>query len=164
MAKHDNDILAQARELGLNRPSAGLEVPEGYFETFASRMAGLLPERPEIESADAPVELAEVRSFWQKVRPYVYMAAMFAGIWLMMQIFTNFTGAGKLTPISENPVLASALADDSFVMDYIYDDLNSWDLVDEMLDDGAFDDDNSLQSLLNDTEPESNDVDYILPQ
>ncbi|MBD5232811.1 MAG: hypothetical protein HDS65_01390 [Bacteroidales bacterium] len=160
MATKNNDILAKAQELGLKRPSAGLEVPEGYFENFATRMAEMLPERPEIESSTR-AEVAEVRSFWQKVRPYVYMAAMFAGIWLMMQLFTNLSGAGQLTPLSDNPVLANALSDDSFVLDYIYDDVNSWDIVDEMLDDETFDDETYFESFL--TEPES-DADYILPQ
>ena len=33
--------------------------------------------------------------------------------------------------MSDNPVLANALADEDFVMDYVYDDVNSWDIVDE---------------------------------
>ena len=47
------------------------------------------------------------------------------------------------------------------MLDYIYDDVNSWDIVDEMLDDETFDDETYFESFL--TEPES-DADYILPQ
>ncbi len=52
----------------------GMTVPEGYFADFAARMEAAIPER---RVAEPPV----VRSTWQKIRPYVYMAAMFAGIW-----------------------------------------------------------------------------------
>ena len=58
----------------------GMTVPEGYFADFASKMAQALPEKnlaPENRK----------RSTWMKIRPYAYMAAMFAGIWLMMQMF-----------------------------------------------------------------------------
>lgn len=55
-------------------------VPEGYFKSFTSRMMAELPaypEKPEKKRLTA----------WQRMKPYVYLAAMFAGIWCMMQIF-----------------------------------------------------------------------------
>lgn len=63
--KTDHDILAK-----IDRDS-GMTVPDGYFADFASRMEAAIPaNRPKI--AEAP------RSFWQQVRPYAYLAAMFA--------------------------------------------------------------------------------------
>lgn len=57
----------------------GFKVPEGYFERFYSEMPGKLPERVE----PAPVHV----STWTKIKPYVYLAAMFAGIWCMFKMF-----------------------------------------------------------------------------
>lgn len=159
MAKTNENILKKAREQGLARPSAGMTVPEGYFEDFAAEMAERLPFRPEVESPEAVAEAERPRTLWQKVRPYVYMAAMFAGVWCMLQMFASLSGTTSLQPMSENPILASALADDDFVMDYIYDDVNSWDIVDEMMEDGSIDDTGFEPVMMSDES-----TDYILPQ
>lgn len=55
-------------------------VPEGYFESFKERMLSSLPDYPEKPRQPD-------MTLWQRIRPYVYLAAMFAGIWCMMQIF-----------------------------------------------------------------------------
>lgn len=57
----------------------GYKVPEGYFEQLSSRIVEQLPERE--------IPQPEVVTTWQRLRPYLYMAAMFAGIWLMVQVF-----------------------------------------------------------------------------
>lgn len=62
-------------------------VPEGYFKSFKERLAENLPEYPQ---KPAPQKL----TLWQRMRPYVYLAAMFAGIWCMMQIFHRVSTAG----------------------------------------------------------------------
>ncbi len=57
----------------------GFKVPDGYFDQLYAAMPDKLPER-----TPAP----EVKlSTWQRLKPYVYLAAMFAGIWCMMQMF-----------------------------------------------------------------------------
>ena len=58
----------------------GFKVPENYFADFNSKLIESLPEVKITEEVKP--------SMWLKVRPFVYMAAMFAGIWLMMNIFT----------------------------------------------------------------------------
>lgn len=63
----------------------GFKVPEHYFDDFNKRMAESLPE-VKITPVDARP------SMWVRVRPYVYMAAMFAGIWCMMKMFNNLNG------------------------------------------------------------------------
>ena len=61
---------------------------------------------------------------------------MFAGIWLMLQMFAMMAGQQRLMPFESNPVMAEALSDDDFMFDYFYDDLSSYELVDEfMMDD-----------------------------
>lgn len=57
----------------------GYKVPDGYFEQFTARITEQLPERE--------LPQPEIVTPWQKFSPYIYMAAMFAGIWLMVQVF-----------------------------------------------------------------------------
>lgn len=137
--KDKNDsILEQARSRGLASPSAGMRVPDGYFDTFADRMSQRLPYRPEAE--DPAYSPPQQRSaWWARVRPYAYMAAMFAGIWLMLQMFAMMGGQGKkLEPMGSNPVMAAAFNDDDFMYDYLYDDMDSYELFCRISeDDGA---------------------------
>ncbi|MBR6757386.1 MAG: hypothetical protein IKM35_02765 [Bacteroidaceae bacterium] len=58
---------------------SGFKVPDGYFEQLSTRIIDQLPERE--------LPQPEVITTWHKLRPYIYMAAMFAGIWLMVQVF-----------------------------------------------------------------------------
>lgn len=125
--KHDNDIL---HTIGRND---GIRVPDGYFADFARRMAAELPERPELAEMNTPRPPATI---WGRIRPYVYMAAMFAGVWCMLKMFTTVTGAGHLTPMESNPIMAEALADDDFVNRYVLDDMSQWDVMDQMMQDG----------------------------
>ena len=76
--KTENDILSK---LGND---SGMKVPEGYFADFASRMAKELPTQ-DFENEQSPKVLP--RSRWQQMRPYIYLAAMFMGIWCMMKMF-----------------------------------------------------------------------------
>ena len=79
MEEKKSDILTS-----INRRD-GMTVPDGFFESFAERMASELPSRPEAEVT--PVA-SRPKTLWGSIRPYVYMAAMFAGIWCMLKMFT----------------------------------------------------------------------------
>lgn len=79
------DVMKQEKSEILDRigKDSGFKTPEGYFDEFNSRMTAMLPD----------VEITEVDekpSLWVTVRPYLYMAAMFAGVWCMMKVFTGF--------------------------------------------------------------------------
>lgn len=126
----------------------GMTVPEGFFEDFAAKMEAMLPERPE---AEQPRRI-EHRTTWQRVRPYVYMAAMFAGIWCMLKMFTMM-GPGNIDlSIDKNHILTDALSDDNFVYEYIIDDLNDSELFDEMYNDSISVEDFTPVDSLIDTE------------
>lgn len=75
MKNNKSDILSK-----LGRES-GFKVPENYFEEFTSKMEKILPEHQVIPEVKP--------SKWNKIRPYIYMTAMFAGIWCMMWIFND---------------------------------------------------------------------------
>lgn len=103
----------------------GMTTPDGYFADFADRMIASLPDR-------APVAAAPRRSFWQSVRPYVYMAAMFAGIWCMLKMFTLMGGGTTDLSIDNYPSVVTALNNDHFVNDYLAPAVDDYDLLDDL--------------------------------
>lgn len=125
--KEDNGILKN-----INRRD-GMTVPDGYFAEFAQRMASSLPVTEFEESAVNAKHLAP-HTLWQRVRPYVYMAAMFAGVWCMMKMFSSITATNDT--LQPSAIMAEALDNEIFVNDYIIDDVDDMDLMDQMIDDG----------------------------
>jgi len=55
------------------------KVPEGYFESFVTDIMSKLPERL--------VEKPKVINLWERIKPWVYMAAVFVGVALMVNFF-----------------------------------------------------------------------------
>lgn len=128
--KEEKDILAK-----IDRQS-GMTVPDGYFESFAASLEQNLPVRDEAENPEKI--LLPPPTLWTRVRPYVYLAAMFAGVWCMLKMFVLMSSpTDGNAAIDRNPILAEALGNDAFVDEYIIDDINQWDLFDEMMDDGV---------------------------
>ncbi len=74
MKKEDSKILETIGK------ESGFTVPENYFANFNSKLMDSLPE--------VKITEEEKPTMWVRIRPFVYMAAMFAGIWVMMNIFT----------------------------------------------------------------------------
>lgn len=91
-------------------------VPEGYFKSFKADLLDKLPDYPEKPKV-------QPLSTWQRIKPYVYLAAMFAGIWCMMQIFHRVSTADQR---QEEIVLAS-YEPDSY--DYYIDESMGYDLA-----------------------------------
>lgn len=139
--KQDADILKK-----LDRRD-GMTVPEGYFEEFAARMEASLPERPELQAPSPYVP----RTRWERIRPYAYMAAMFAGVWCMLKMFTMLTATSP-QPLDANPVIAEAFNNDTFVNEYVISELSQWDIYDDLMDDGI-DPDSLIDALAPDYEP-----------
>lgn len=110
----------------------GMTVPEGFFENFVARMSESLPEMPKSEFAPQPK-----RTMWHRLRPYTYMAAMFAGIWCMMKMFGMMSGAAPdLTDINNYPGVITALNDNNYVEDYLYPALNQYDILESLYEEG----------------------------
>ena len=66
------------------------KTPSGYFENLPEMIIARLPEKEKVETP--------VISLWDRVKPWMYMAAMFVGIALMLKIFVR--------QISGNNILA----------------------------------------------------------
>jgi len=75
MGKEDNIL----RKVGTKNP---FSVPDGYFENFSTELMNRLPEK---ESLNIPSE----PTLWERVKPWVYMTAMFCGIMLSVRIFVG---------------------------------------------------------------------------
>lgn len=71
---------------------SGFKVPENYFADFNQRMAEMLPD---VEVT--PVEIKP--TMWQRIKPLAYMAAMFAGVWCMMSVFSHFTSTDNINSV-----------------------------------------------------------------
>lgn len=113
--------------------SNGMTVPDGYFADFKTRMMAQLPDLPDV--AEAPV-----RTRWQKLKPYVYMAAMFAGAYLMLNIFTISEKFRPGSAVMPEPASANLLAEVvntgtlAYVDDYI--SISEYDLYDDLYESG----------------------------
>lgn len=105
----------------------GMTVPEGYFADFAKRMADSLPDAGLSVSTMEPK-----RSFWNRVRPYAYMAAMFAGIWCMLKMFTMMGGGSADLSIDNYPGVVTALSDDHFVKEYVWPTVDDYDILEDI--------------------------------
>ncbi len=96
--KTDHNILEKVGR------ETGYTVPDNYFDSVRSKIMENLPEFQE--------QKPEKLSMWRKIQPYVYMAAMFAGIWCMMKMFHMMTTADlSLDNPPESIALAMADAD-----------------------------------------------------
>ena len=79
MKREDSTILEKYGK------DPGFKVPENFFEDFNKRMTEMLP--------DVEITPVDVKpTMWQRLKPLVYMAAMFAGVWCMMHVFNVANG------------------------------------------------------------------------
>ena len=75
MGKEDNIL----RKAGTGNP---FRVPEHYFDNFTEELMGKLPEKESLPFSAEP-------TLWERVKPWIYMAAMFCGIMLSVRIFVG---------------------------------------------------------------------------
>ena len=75
MGKEDNIL----RKAGTGNP---FRVPEHYFNNFTEELMGKLPEKE-------PLPFSAEPTLWERVKPWIYMAAMFCGIMLSVRIFVG---------------------------------------------------------------------------
>ncbi len=121
--KQDSEILDKIGK------DPGFRVPDNYFADFAKQMEQSLPEKV-FKKEPKPTR-------WMRIRPWVYMAAMFAGIWCMMQIFSDMKNAVNRN-LDYNPEIADAMNDERFVSDYMmFGEISYYDLLDEMYNEGV---------------------------
>ncbi|MDR2773391.1 MAG: hypothetical protein LBC19_01385 [Tannerella sp.] len=110
-------------------------VPDDYFENFTGDMMRRLP--------DVSVEHPKVISIYNQVKPWLYMAAVFAGLIILFNVLnrtagTSSEGDGPLeettlsalpsnTEAEENDEFLKYIEDmyaDKYALSYIYDFMN----------------------------------------
>jgi len=121
--------MEQPEILSRINKQTGMTVPEGYFQQFAIQMEQQLPEQ---DFERQPQILP--RTLWQKVRPYVYMAAMFAGVWCMMKMFTLMQSS---SPSASSELIARAVSNDKYFSEYYDTEIDEIDIYDELYATGA---------------------------
>lgn len=97
-----------------------MKVPEGYFESVYIEIQNKLPEYPQVPKF---VEM----TMWQKVKPYVYLAAMFAGIWLMMKTFHTATQNADMNLDNPPAQIAMAMTDSEMSKEFLLPNGGSFD-------------------------------------
>lgn len=118
--KEEDKIIAKYGKKGPWR------VPEGYFEAVYEQIEVNLPEYPEKPQM---VQLSK----WQRVKPYLYLAAMFMGIWLMMQVFHRVSGGDTLSLDNPPQQIAAYMGDASMEDMYVVpSSLSDEELIDEV--------------------------------
>lgn len=87
------------------------KVPDGYFDRFTDELMAKLPQKE--------VEIAPKVTLWEKVSPWVYMAAMFVGMALFLRTFVsdkkeveNLNLALQTTPFLQQSI--SEISEDEF--------------------------------------------------
>ncbi|HLW08910.1 MAG TPA: hypothetical protein VKX35_00800, partial [Fermentimonas sp.] len=78
----------------IDKNKTPFKVPDNYFENFNEEIMNLLPEK----EFQAPVKI----TMWDRAKPWVYMAAMFLGLYFMINFLTNNNGAADV----QEPVVA----------------------------------------------------------
>lgn len=73
LMKEEDKLL---KKIGTENP---FRVPEGYFEGFTSDLMSRLPEKEKTDVHREPTT-------WERVRPWLYMAAMFIGAALIIRV------------------------------------------------------------------------------
>ena len=89
MGKEDNIL----KKVGTQNP---FSVPDHYFEEFTRELMDKLPEKEPLPVMNEP-------TLWQRVKPWIYMAAMFCGIMLSVRVFVGEPQKGEF-PITQAEV------------------------------------------------------------
>lgn len=105
MGKEDNIL----RKVGTSNP---FRVPDHYFEDFTQELMNKLPEKE-------PMPLMSEPTLWQRVKPWIYMTAMFCGIMLSVRVFVGEPPKDEFPAISQ--IEAENLTDEDWeiMIDYI---------------------------------------------
>ena len=75
--------MKEKRNLPLTDPQSGFRLPDGYFDTLTQRVMDCLPsDEASLSAAPQPEEI----TLWQRVRPWIYLAALFAGAAFIIRV------------------------------------------------------------------------------
>jgi len=85
------------------------KVPENYFAQFNEEIMNLLPEKEFVAPRLVPM--------WDRVKPWVYMAAMFIGLYVTINFLTQDRDNERMTAgqsATEQTLTVTSQADDNY--------------------------------------------------
>ena len=91
---------------------SGMRVPDGYFTDLQSRIMDTLPPYESQPVAQ------DIRG-WQRFKPYFYLAAMFAGIWLMMKVFHTVSQPMSLSLDNPPEAIVQLIDSEAYTPEYL---------------------------------------------
>lgn len=106
-------------------------VPDNYFENISEEIMKNLPEK----ETPLPVKV----SMWTKVKPWIYMAAMFVCTYFLVQVLLDKTGGtdGNLNRISSHQ---NVISSDKYWSDVQITEDEFFEYVeDQLINDGYYD-------------------------
>ena len=117
LMKEEDNLL---KKVGTENP---FRVPEGYFEGFTSDLMSRLPEKEKNDVRREPTT-------WEKVKPWLYMAAMFVGLMFTVRAFVGEQASsqstdmeiGNYTEIPDeylDPIVNQTMMDDYELYQYL---------------------------------------------
>ena len=101
----EEDILL--KKLGKEN---SFKVPEGYFENLTSEVMNKLPEKEKVTLKEEPV------STWTRLKPLLYMAAMFIGAALIIRVAST-----DHKSVSTDDVAVTEVVDTEVISDEMID-------------------------------------------
>ena len=78
-----------------HEPRRPFTVPEGYFENLTQNIMAALPEQESVYSTKITV------TPWMRIRPYLYAAAAFAGIFFCIKAAVDITSRNSQTQLAQ---------------------------------------------------------------
>ena len=99
-------------------PRRPFTVPEGYFENLTQDIMAALPEHESIYSSKITV------TPWMRIRPYLYAAAAFAGIFFCIKVAVGISSRNNASEMAqtEETTIYSDEYIDSFLETAMIDD------------------------------------------
>ena len=111
--KEEDNILKKVGKENVFR------VPDGYFENLTSEVMSRLPEK------ETPAIIKREPTKWERIKPWVYMTAMFAGAALIIRVASTDRSPVNIRMVMlvpETEVVSdeyiSAVLDNSMLDDY----------------------------------------------
>jgi hypothetical protein len=112
-----------------HEPRRPFTVPEGYFENLTQNIMAALPEQESVYSTRITV------TPWMRIRPYLYAAAAFAGIFFCIKAAVGISSrnnAAQVAEIEETTIYSDEYIDsfletamiDDFTLYYTFVDAN----------------------------------------
>ena len=115
--KEEKELL---EKFGRNNP---FKVPEGYFENLTENVMKQLPEK------EYPA-VGKI-TMWERVKPWLYMAAMFCGLMFGIRVLVHEKGTVQNTTNTDvfsdlpdeyiDPIINQSLMDDYTLYQYLSD-------------------------------------------